>query len=244
MEKKNKIFCGITIFCALLVAGICTWVVFNEKKEDEKTVIKNDTLKFKSEYEKLNEVLYEKVNKKYPAILVDVDSNIYYKSDAEIVEIMKNEKALIYFGFSECPWCRSMIETLLKSANDNDQKVYYVNIKNIRNTYEYVDKKIVETKKGNDSYYEILNILGDNLQKYYVTDSKNKKHNTKKTRLYAPTVVGINKGNIIGFHEVTVESQKDPFIKLNQAEQKELYDIYNQMIKNLQNNLCTNASEC
>ena len=38
----------------------------------------------------------------------------------EIVKILNEGTGVIYFGFNSCPWCRSMIETLLKVIDDNN----------------------------------------------------------------------------------------------------------------------------
>ena len=74
---------------------------------------------------------------------ISTENPVVYKSDTEIVDVMKNEQAIIFFGFSKCPWCRSAIETLLKVCEQNDIKtLYYVDIYNIRDTYKINDSMI------------------------------------------------------------------------------------------------------
>ena len=52
-----------------------------------------------------------------------------------------NETFVVYFGFADCPWCRSVLPTLLDVADDlKIDKIYYVDVKEIRNKLDVDDE--------------------------------------------------------------------------------------------------------
>ena len=99
------------------------------------------------------------------------------------------------------------------------------------------------TTEGSEAYYDILEILDDYLTDYVVT-SDNKEYKTGEKRLYAPTVVVVKDGEIMGVHEVTVDSQTEPFAGLNDTQKEELYDIYDEMINKLNTETCNKNTGC
>jgi 23S rRNA pseudouridine955/2504/2580 synthase len=45
------------------------------------------------------------------------------------VKIENKETFVVYFGFSDCPWCRSVVEELIHVAKDlNVEKLYYAEV--------------------------------------------------------------------------------------------------------------------
>ena len=242
MEKSNKICLAIILACTLLVVGLCVFAIINHKD-----VKLSDAAKFKEEYESLNGLVNESTEEEYLTVEIDIDNPMVYKSGQQIIDIMKNEDAIIYFGFSSCPWCRNAISVLLDAAKDlNVKTIYYVDILNIRDTYKFSGSiQPEQTKKGTDAYYEILDILDSKLEKFYVTDESGNMYDTGVKRLYAPTVVAISKGKVKGFHVATVESQKDPYIKLTDKEKEELEKTYKEIINSLEKNkVCKDEKAC
>ena len=49
----------------------------------------------------------------------------------------------------------------------------------------------------------------------------------------------VKKGEIKAFHEDVLESLEDPYLGLNEKQDKELRDIFNEMIRKFQGNTCT-----
>lgn len=242
MEKQNKIILSLVMLFTLVIIGIC---VFAIKNRDE--IVVTDAIKFKEEYESINGSVNENNGKTYLNLSISTENPVVYKSDTEIVDIMKNEQAIIYFGFSKCPWCRSIIETLLKACEQNNIKtLYYVDIYNIRDTYKINDsKKIEKINKGTEGYKDILKFFGKKLDDYTLTDNDGNEYSTKTTRLYAPTVVTVDNGAIKDIHVSTVESQIDPYSGLNDDQKGELYTIYDNMIKSLKGeDVCKTSSSC
>lgn len=164
-----------------------------------------DTIKFKKEYEAYNDKIVN--NNKYIPVQVKSSDRITYVAEDELLEKMNNETAVFYFGFPTCPWCRNMIEPLLKTTKENNVTLYYFNPSELRT--------------GNsDTYQKLMKKLKNYLSK----------NEDGKEMLYVPDVYFIKDGKIVANHLGTVNSQKDPFIALTEKEEKELIEIYNQSI--------------
>lgn len=211
MKKSLKLFIIlISAFCLLTACGI---------KE-------TDGIKFKNEYESLNAVEKEKNGLKTVIRSVKISENnpIVYVNEDEVLEKIKTEKGVVYFGFADCPWCRSMIETLLSVANDlNIEKIYYVDVKNIRDTIELNDNnELVTTKKGTDGYYNLLTILNDVLNDYTIKDKDNNSVSANEKRIFAPNVVTFDKGNILGLETGISENQENAYQELTDEIKKDM----------------------
>lgn len=185
-----------------------------------------DAIKFKKEYESLNNVEREKNGSTIVSRSVEISKNnpIIYISEDELLEKIKTEKGVVYFGFADCPWCRSMIETLFMVANDlNIEKIYYVDVKDIRDTIELNDNnELITTKKGTDGYYKLLNVLNDVLKEYTINDKNNNLISTNEKRIYAPNVVTFDKGTILGLETGLSENQTDAYQDLNDDLKKDM----------------------
>lgn len=227
-DKKRLI--GLILGAALIIAcGVKYYLDYKDNHDSFST----DALKFKSEYEELNgEATSSDVP--YLGISISKKNPIVYKTDEEIIDILENGTGVIYFGYSSCPWCRSMIETLLYSAKENNiGRIYYVNIKDIRSNYQIKDGKLDLIQKGSESYYSILKILDKYLNEYKVDNL-----DTNEKRLYAPTVVGVKKGEIVGFYTGTLNSQTDPFKALTKDEKKLLQQEYDKIFGATKDSTC------
>ena len=136
---------------------------------------------------------------------------------------------------------------LLDAAKElNVDKIYYVDILDIRDTYKFSGSiEPEQTKKGTDAYYNILKILDKKLDKFYVKDEAGNMYDTGVKRLYAPTLVAVSKGNVKGFHASTVESQKDPYSALNDEQKKELKNTYKTVINSIKDlKACKDDKAC
>lgn len=181
----------------------------------------NDGIKFKNEYEKLNnkDTGY---NKEYLEMNIDKENPMIYVEFDELIDIIKNDTAIIYFGFPECPWCRNAVPVLLDAAKElGIEKIYYYNAVSIRDKKSLdEDGNIIIEEEGTKEYKELVELLYDYLPVY---DGLN---NDEIKRLYLPTVLFVKNGKVLGLHTSTVESQKDPFTKLNDKQYEELKSIY------------------
>ncbi len=235
--KKNKNIILILIF--IIVVITCSLSFFTIKNNR----ITNDEKKFKNEYESLNGKKSLSTKKNYLNIKIPEKNGIKYASGEEIIKLLDEGTGVIYFGFPECPWCRNMIVPLLEEMQKAKTNIYYYNAYSIRDNKELDnDGKIITHEQGTENYYKILELLGDNASVYEGLNDDSIK------RLYFPTVVFVKNGKIVDIHVSTVESQKDPYIKLTKSQIKELKKIYQNGYKKLQesytSDICTGKESC
>ena len=224
---KNILVC---LFITLIITGC------NEKKETTVTVNK-----FEEEYEKLNGTTNDS-GKNYMEIDIPTDNLMTYATMEDLKNIFENKgTGVIYFGYPECPWCRNAVPNLIKAAKKTAlDKIYYLNVHDIRDTYIYQDDKLVKTKEGTEDYYHILKWLDSILDEYVIKDG-DKEHATGEKRLYVPTVVFVRDGTIVGYHDDTVPTQEDPYVPLTDEESQQLQDKYEELIHKVLNDLCDEA---
>lgn len=218
-NKKKYIILGVV--CTLLVAALVTLILFLSKyvidKFQEDSEQKKYALEFKEEYESLNG---KEVSEGVYHRSLNIDKTNPYRTvnASDIVEMMNNgETFYVYFGFTSCPWCRSVIETSIKvSKKKNINKIYYVNIYDIRDTLG-IDSKgnLKTTKLGSDEYYELLDLMGNVLNDYTLTDSEGKEINTNEKRIYAPNFVYVENGKAVRMISGVSSLQTDSREKLS-----------------------------
>ena len=216
MKKKVIIIVSTIIVLALIGGGI----YFMTKE-------KSDNVKFKEEYESLNGKKNDS-GKKYLDVNIDKNNSVKYATYDELIKLLDSGTGVIYFGFPECPWCRNALPVLLKAAKETEmEEIYYFNAKDMRDTKELKDGKIVTTKEGTKEYYNLIDKLKDVLGPYDGLEDDSIK------RLYFPTMVFVMGGKIVATHEGTVDSQEDPYVKLTEKQETELLDIYKENINKI-----------
>lgn len=135
----KKIF--ISSLIILLLCGCST------KKQTKET----DSVKFKKEYESLN-------NDKYINVSISDNNHIEYASLDEIIDIIENKTGLIYLGYPESIACRDSIEVLIDAIKQTGlKKVYYLNITHINIDKKTEEKLEIIKKYVND--FEGINLI-------------------------------------------------------------------------------------
>lgn len=203
-----------------------------------------DAIKFKKEYESLNGKEAAS-GEKYISLDIDKENIIKYASIKEAIEMIDNGTGVIYFGYPECPWCRSMISSLLEAANSTSvEEILYVNMYDVRDRLSLNENNEVitevEAKKG---YFDLLKVLDSILDDYVLVTNDDQIINTGEKRIYVPLVVFVKNGEIVGYHTDTVASQDNPYILLDDDQKEELVDIYKSNIQKVTNNSCDINSE-
>lgn len=234
MEKKR-----IISLIVILIGIICVLTYFIVK--DNK--VNADEKKFKKEYESFNGKTNLTSLKKYKILDIPEKNGIIYSSSDEVIELLSEGTGIIYFGFPECPWCRSMIVPFLEVTTAENEVVHYFNALSIRDIKSLDDDGNIKTsQEGTEKYYKILDLLGDKASVYDGLNDESIK------RLYFPTVVFVKNGEIVDIHVSTIDSQKDPYKKLSNKQIKELKKIYSSAIKKLHDNdssiVCTGKDSC
>ncbi len=239
--KKGKILL-IVLPIILLILALLSYFKLSS--------LNTDAMKFKREYEKYNNKKTDS-GEEYLNLNIESNNPMKYKSADDLIDIISNKTGIIYLGFPECPWCRNAISVLLDVAEENDIKdIYYFNIKNERDSYTLEDSKLVYEKdengneiKGTKDYSKLLKAL-DSVLFDYVLEVDGKKYETGVKRIYAPSVIFIKDGKIIGIQVSTVESQTDPYKKLTKDQYNELYDIYTDYVVKMKSSTCSIDKSC
>ncbi len=212
------------------------------------TKAEKEALKFKEEYENLNGKKVEGTNKKYRTITIDKNNPMRYKKAEDIAKMIEDKESfIVYFGFNSCPWCRSVLPTLLDVSKDlGIDTIYYVDVKDIRDVLEADDEgNIITKKKGTEGYYKLLEQLDKVLEKYTV-EKDSKEIDTLEKRIYAPSVVSVVNGEAKELETGISKKQTDGYIKLTKAMKKETYNKFKCSMKCVidSKNTCSSKASC
>lgn len=154
-----------------------------------------------------------------------------------VEKLDQKETFYLYVGDSMCPWCRSVIETAIKKANEYQvDKIYYIKIWDEEGNEIFRDKftdnceeavRIVEPTEG---YLRLLEACDSLLEEYYVSGEETEcLYETGEKRIYAPSFFYIEKGIGIKITDGTPEDQEDPRAELTTSqrqEQEAKFDIF------------------
>lgn len=200
--KKRWILAGIAAIAIAITA--CT---------NKKEVVKTDAQKFKEEYESINGTKREKDGKEIRTIEIAENNPMVYATAEEIAKMMDDKETFaVYFGFKDCPWCRSMVTTLIECANELKlTKIYYVDVKEIRDTLEVKDGEIITSVEGSEGYYQLLAKLDNVLSDYALNDVDGNPVDTNEKRIYAPNVVVVKNGEALELTDGISDKQTDAY---------------------------------
>lgn len=227
----NKKLVKVLIVISVILTIILSTITITTTK------ISKDERKFRIEYEKYNNSK-NLFKEKYMNVNILERNNIKYIGSKEVINILKDGTGIIYLGYPQSSWCRSMIETFLDATTEKNVKtVYYFNAFAIRDEKMLNGEETATIKKGTDNYYKILELLKEKADVYEGLNDDSIK------RIYFPTVLFIKDGKIVLKHTSTVSSQKNGDKKLTKKQQKELKKIYIDGI-NKMNNSCKGKESC
>lgn len=216
MEKKNKVIFFVILFFTLCVIGTCIYFI-----NKDKDINNSDALNFRNEYMNYND-------KDYSNVYISEQNTIKYKTEEEIIDILKKGKGIIYFGYPTNDACRSIVSIISELGNELKTDIYYLNIENMESVFKVEDKSAIKIKDGSENYYKIVNLLSDYLEDYYIDG-----YNTFEKRIVVPTVVAVNNGKITGVYTYKED---------NDINNEELENIRKEIKKIINNNnveICT-----
>ena len=226
----------LVLLVIITILAVITCVICVLNREIKET----DAIKFLNEYNKYNDQINEKNGKKYVKVSINKDNTVKYINEQKAVELLEKGTGVIYFGFSTCPWCRSLVSTLTDVAYEKNEVIYYLDILDLRSSFELSEGKLNKIKDGTENYYKILDLLNDYLEEFYLEDESGNKFDTGEKRLYAPTLVAFKNGEITKIHVGTVESQQNGYDNLNDTQIKELEKTIKSLINSKNVEVCTN----
>lgn len=229
--KKNVII----IISLIIIIAVMSFVLVLMKTDKNQNEFTEDEIKFKQEYESVNGVeLAENYSLKNVEIVSD--NNVSYVTDDEVLDLLKKGTNVIYFGWADCNWCRSIVPTLIEVLKDNNiDTLYYYDFKSLRSAYEEGsnDKKV-------SIYEDILDIIGEDISSVF--DENSLRSGEKK--VLAPTVVFIKDGKYVGLHVKSIDSQINSTDLLTKKQIKELYEKYQTLVNQIKSNVCTTDEGC
>lgn len=214
----------ITILVMIITLFMITGCEVNKKEQ-------TDGMKFKEEYTSLNGEKTES-GKTIRSLTISDDNPFIYQTAEEIAEKIENKESfIVYFGFPKCPWCRSVLEELIKAAKDNEvETIYYVDVLDIRDTKEIQeDGSAVTTKEGTEGYNKLLEQIGNVLEEYMIEDTS-----AGEKRIYAPNIVAVSKGKAIQMETGISDELTDPYDKLTEEVKKYAYNKFDCLMECLE----------
>ena len=240
----SRTILAAVLIIVILVGGYLA-VQYKKTHGTSTYVPTKDEKRFKDEYESLNSV----ENNKEISILTD--NNIKYISMEEAATILDNGDGIIYFGFAGSPGCRLAVPVLLEAMEDLKlDTIYYVNIRpeskkenDLRDEYALdARNKPKLVKDASDSYKKVRLALANYLDDYILITDSGKEVKTSEKRLFAPTVVAVKKGIVVGFHQGVYnkgKEYKDTVENLSKEEEKELLNTYKKIFAKYSDSKCT-----
>lgn len=193
--KTKKITFILIIFIFAFFLTSCS------KQDKDKT----DNLKFKEEYESINNKTNSSGNL-HRTITISADNPFVYLTPEELIQKIENKETFyVYFGSSFCPWCRSVIEKFTSVAQEyNIDKIYYIDIWDgdhveiLRDTYVLNASGVPEkSNAGADAYYQILSYFDNVLDDYTLTDNNGNTISVGEKRIFAPTFIYVENGKAL-----------------------------------------------
>ena len=241
MNKDKKQFIVLIAVIVLLASAFGVYAFLHKGEKTCKNE-ETDAIKFKREYEEFNGKKYENSDISYFEVKLTNNNLFKYIKAKDAVKFLKEGTGVIYFGFPQCPWCRTLVPYLEDTGKTLGVKqIYYLNIHDIRDDYAVEDKKVVQSQKGTDEYYEILKVLDKYLKEYKVKDDNKKEYSTGVKRLYAPTTVVVKDGKIVDFLQGTVDTQ-EKHVPLTDEEKSALKKKLSSMFIKVSDTACTDTA--
>lgn len=221
------------VIALLLVFSLTTGITYSLLNKEE---IETDAIKFKKEYEALNGVELDGLDKSYTSMELSENNPMYYATYDEVYEVLDGT-GVIYLGYPECPWCRNLVPVMIESAKKVGLgKIYYINMSNERNQLSLKADGTIETKKeGTKEYLTLVDKLKDVLPVYEGLNDESIK------RIYVPIIIFVKDGEIIKTHTGTLDSQTDPFTELTEEQEKELKSTLSEYFLEVSDSACDSA---
>ena len=208
MKKAIKLI--ICVFALIIFTASCS----NTQNEG--------AVRFKNEYEALNGLTTPDGEHVYKNIKINNTVPIKYVESGDVVSLLSAGSGIIYMGFPECPWCRTLIPYIFEAYKESKcgAVIYYYNGLADRDVLSLSeDGDIVVEDAGKPEYHDIVRGLYDYLPPYGGLGDES------IHRIYFPTTVFIKDSEIMAVHLVTVEGQESGYDELTQEQSSELKSI-------------------
>ncbi len=203
--------------------------------------LESDGAKFKLEYESLNGE--DRNGKTIRSINIPSDNPFIYKSAEEVADMVEDgETFLVYFGFASCPWCRSVLPTMIDEAKENKiDTIYYVDVLDIRDTLVKEEDSFKKTKDGSEGYNRLIELLSNVLSDYTVDGE-----NAGEKRIYAPNLVSVIDGHADSLLSGISEDQTDGYMELTDKMKSDMEESFGNFFSEYldRKDSCSSESGC
>lgn len=179
----------------------------------------SDVEQFRREYEIMNGQLAMDGEHTYQALEIPEDAPVVCLEADEVSELMDEGTGVLYLGFPECPWCRTLLPVLFEAVEKSgfDGNVYSYNALQDRDSRALDENgEVVVKSEGTPLYRMLLERLDAYLQPYPGLNDPTVK------RILFPTTVFLRGGEVVAVHCVTVDSQTDGYAPLTEEQHDEL----------------------
>jgi len=181
-----------------------------------------DAANFKREHEILNGQTTPDGEHTYKSVDIPANNKFKYTDGEGAISLLASGSGILYMGFPECPWCRTLLPTLIEAAGESGYKgdIHYYNGLDDRNVMSLDDDgNIVAEKEGERAYLDLVDLLYDYLTPYRGLNDDSLK------RIYFPTTVFYKDGAVSSVHLVTIDSQESGYDALTDQQYAELKDV-------------------
>ena len=198
------------LVCAALLLSMTDCVLAAEEPEDAAAL-------WKAEYESLNGEKTE-TGESYPTVILPEGLNITLPTEEEVTGLFRNGTGVLYFGFPECPWCRTLLPVLSEVLTEHPGiGLYCYDLRADRDEYQMdEDGGLRQIREGTGFYGSLLSFLDGWIGPYRGLDDDSLK------RIYMPTLVFLRDGVIQSVHISTVDGQKSGYDPLTDEQREEL----------------------
>lgn len=146
----------------------------------------------------------------------DIEDSTYFQQITmeEAIELFKNKgDGILYFGYPDCPWCQEAQPILEELAETYDKQIYYIRTRDSEKNKLYTDEEKEQIMQ-------------------YIQDYEDK-DDDGEYQIYVPLVLSVKEGSVIKGHLGTVEEHDANERTMTDSEQKEVAEIYTEILLSL-----------
>lgn len=181
---------------------------------------------WKEEYESLNGEKND-AGRPYPTVTFPEGLQISLPTEEEVLGLFRNGTGILYFGFPECPWCRTLLPVLSEVLTEHPGiALFCYDLRPERDEYRLDENgELQQIREGTAFYSRLLDILDGWIGAYQGLDDDSLK------RIYMPTLVFLKDGVIQSVHINTVDGQESGYDPLTDEQRAELKSILEEAVR-------------
>ena len=122
-----------------------------------------------------------------------------------------NKTGILYFGFTDCPWCQQAAPILKEAANQTNQSITYVKVRD-------EDKNRLYTEEQRERIAQYISPYMEENEKGILT-------------LYVPLVIVVKDGKAIDGHLGTLDAHDAKKTTLSDLQAEKLKQVYLNLLK-------------